>query len=512
MFAEPTHQFSLRDVLAGLGVALMLIPGSMAYAELAGLPSHHGLYAAAAAPIAAALYASSPYLQTGPVAMTALLTLGALLPLAEPGTAEFATLAALLAVVCGLVRAAVGLLKAGWVSYLMSRAVMTGFTSAVAILIVCARLPSTFGVDISEANVGVVRGAFLTLSDPGLWELSALALTTTSVMIIVIGRAIHTLVPGVLIAALVGLLFSIISGYNGSVVGDIPVGLPAVSIDFPWSSLPALILPGAVIAVVGFADSASIARVFANEDRQRWNPSREFLSQGMANIAAGFVGGLPVGGSFARSSVNRFSGARSRWSGLIAGLVVLAFLPFAYVLAPLPQAILSGIVIAAIWPLFRVKELMSLWAISGPQAVVGWGTFGFTLILAPRIEQAVVLGVLMATAAHMWRELQPGVKTQIEGEELHFEPKGVLWFGSAPALEDSLLSSLAQEPNVKRIIVHCAGLGRIDLTAAQGIARIAEQAQVAGLEMEIRGAPEHAYRVLQAVGLESIQHPNPNGN
>ena len=512
MFAEPTHQFSLRDVLAGLGVALMLIPGSMAYAELAGLPSHHGLYAAAAAPIAAALYASSPYLQTGPVAMTALLTLGALLPLAEPGTAEFATLAALLAVVCGLVRAAVGLLKAGWVSYLMSRAVMTGFTSAVAILIVCARLPSTFGVDISEANVGVVRGAFLTLSDTGLWELSALALTTTSVMIIFIGRAIHTLVPGVLIAALVGLLFSIISGYNGSVVGDIPVGLPAVSIDFPWSSLPALILPGAVIAVVGFADSASIARVFANEDRQRWNPSREFLSQGMANIAAGFVGGLPVGGSFARSSVNRFSGARSRWSGLIAGLVVLAFLPFAYVLAPLPQAILSGIVIAAIWPLFRVKELMSLWAISGPQAVVGWGTFGFTLILAPRIEQAVVLGVLMATAAHMWRELQPGVKTQIEGEELHFEPKGVLWFGSAPALEDSLLSSLAQEPNVKRIIVHCAGLGRIDLTAAQGIARIAEQAQVAGLEMEIRGAPEHAYRVLQAVGLESIQHPNPNGN
>ena len=192
--------------------------------------------------------------------------------------------------------------------------------------------------------------------------------------------------------------------------------------------------------------------------------------------------------------------------------MVLAFLPFAYVLAPLPQAILSGIVIAAIWPLFRVKELINLWAISGPQGAVGWGTFGLTLILAPRIEQAVVLGVVMATAAHMWRELQPGVKTHIEGEELHFEPKGVLWFGSAPALEDSLLSSLAQEPGVKRIIVHCAGLGRIDLTAAQGIARIAEQAQVAGLEMEIREAPEHAYRVLQAVGLESRQRPNPNGD
>jgi SulP family sulfate permease len=161
-------------------------------------------------------------------------------------------------------------------------------------------------------------------------------------------------------------------------------------------------------------------------------------------------------------------------------------------------------VIAAVWPLFRVKELAGLWAMSGPQAVVGWGTFGLTLALAPRVEQAVVLGVVMATAAHMWRELSPGVETRIEGEELHFEPKGVLWFGSAPALEDALLSSLAEKPDVQRIIVHCDGLGRIDLTAAQGIARIAEQAKVAGLKMEIRGVPEHAYRVLEAVGLEPM--------
>ncbi|HIB08877.1 MAG TPA: SulP family inorganic anion transporter [Gemmatimonadetes bacterium] len=488
--------------MAGLGVALMLIPGSMAYAELAGLSSHHGLYAAAAAPIAAALCASSPYLQTGPVTITALLTLGALLPLAEPGTVEFASLAALLAVVCGLVRIGVGLMKAGWVSYLMSRAVMTGFVSAAAILIVCSQLPSALGVNVSEG--GVLRRALFALTDPGSWEILALILTAASVIVIVGGRAMHPLVPGVLVAALGGLLFSIVSGYEGSTVGEIPVGLPPLSIDLPWSSLPALFLPGAVIAVVGFADSASIARVFANEDRQRWNPSREFLSQGMANVAAGLAGGLPVGGSFARSSVNRLSGARSRWSGLVAGFAVLAFLPFTEVLAPLPRAVLSGIVIAAVWPLFRVKELAGLWAMSGPQAVVGWGTFGLTLALAPRVEQAVVLGVVMATAAHMWRELSPGVETRIEGEELHFEPKGVLWFGSAPALEDALLSSLAEKPDVQRIIVHCDGLGRIDLTAAQGIARIAEQAKMAGLKMEIRGVPEHAYRVLEAVGLEPM--------
>ena len=503
--ADPGHRFSWRDVLAGLSVTLVLIPQSVAYAELAGLPSYHGLYAAALPPIAAAFFASSPYLQTGPVALTALLTLGALLPLAQTGSAEFVELAALLALVVGVVRMLVGALKAGWLSYLMSRPMLNGFTSAAAILIVSSQLPSALG---SAAPEGSVLGrAAWAVGHPASWEAASIGLAGVTVLLVLGGRAIHALIPGVLIAAAGGLVLSSLSEYTGSTVGDIPAGLPMLTLDLPWSRLPVLLLPGAVIALVGFAEAASIARAFASEDRQRWDANREFLSQGAANLAAGLTSGFPVGGSFSRSSVNRLAGAQSRWSGLVTGAGVLLFLPFAGVLAPLPTAVLAGIVIAAVSTLFRPRELLRLWALSRPQAVVGLGTFASTLLLAPHIEQAVLIGVVMAGAVHMWRELRPGVAARRDGDTLYLEPSGVLWFGSAPALEDALLARLAEEPDVTRVVLNCSGIGRIDLTGAYGLAEMFEQVHRAGLEMEIESVPEHARRTLEAAGVGTRTPP-----
>jgi sulfate permease, SulP family len=487
-------------VIAGVSVALILIPQSMAYAELAGLPAHHGLYAAALPPILASFFASSPYLQTGPTALTALLTLGALVPLAVVGTAEYVALAAGLALVVGIVRFLVGFLKGGWLSYLLSRPMLTGFTSAAAILIMASQLPEALGSAAPDG--GVLARAGWSITHPGSWETASVVLALVTVLLVRGGRKIHPLLPGVLIAAAVGLAFSMLTEYAGATVGEIPTGLPPFSVDLPWSRFSSLILPGAVIALVGFAEVASISRAFASEDRQRWNANREFLSQGAANLAAAFSGGLPVGGSFSRSGLVRLSGGRTRWSGLVTGLVVLLFLPFAGMLAPLPKAILAGIVLAAVWSLLKPRELIALWPASRPQAVVGWGTFAFTLLLAPHIEKAVLLGVALAGAVHLWRESKPGVRTRREGNTLHLEPSGVLWFGSAPALEDAFLERLAEEPDVTHVVVHCKGLGRIDLTGALGLAELLEQVTRAGLEMEIEGVPEHALRVLKSAGIE----------
>lgn len=503
--SDPVHGFSWRDVVAGLSVALVLIPQSVAYAELAGMPSHHGLYAAALPPIAAAFFASSPYLQAGPVALTALLTLGALLPLAQAGSAEYVGLAALLALVVGVVRMLVGALKAGWLSYLMSRPMLSGFTSAAAILIVSSQLPGALG---SPAPDGSVLGrAVWAIGHPTSWEVASIGLTAVTVLLVWGGRAIHSLVPGVLLAAAGGIVFSSLTGYAGAAVGDIPAGLPRLTLDLPWHRLPVLLLPGAVIALVGFAEAASIARVFASEDRQRWDANREFLGQGAANLAAAIAGGFPVGGSFTRSSVNRLSGGRSRWSGLVTGFSVLLFLPFAGVLAPLPTAVLAGIVIAAISTLFRPRELLRLWRLSRPQAFVGWGTFAFTLLLAPHIEQAVLLGVVMATAVHLWRQLRPGLVARREGDTLYLEPSGVLWFGSAPAMEDALFARLDDEPDVRRVVLKCSGLSRIDITGAYSLAEMLDHVHRAGLEMEIEGVPEHARRILEAVGVGTHKPP-----
>jgi SulP family sulfate permease len=256
-----------------------------------------------------------------------------------------------------------------------------------------------------------------------------------------------------------------------------------------------------VIAVIGFADGVAISRVYASEDRQRWDADREFLSKGVASVVAGLFSGLPVGGSLVRTSVNRLAGARSRWSGLVTGVAVLAFLPVAPVLSALPKAVLAGIVIAAVWKLVRPTELISLWRVSRPQAAVGCATLAATLVLSPQVDQAVLVGIALSAVVHLWRELTPAVKAVRLGDTLVVEPSGVLWFGSAPAIEDQMFKMLADEPDVSRVVVRCSGLGRIDVTGAYVLAETVEQARRTGLEITFEDIPEHAERLLRAVGV-----------
>jgi SulP family sulfate permease len=158
-----------------------------------------------------------------------------------------------------------------------------------------------------------------------------------------------------------------------------------------------------VIALVGFAEAASISRVFATEERQRWSADREFISQGLANVAGAVAGAFPVGGSFSRSSLNRLAGARTRWSGLVTGIVVLAFLPFADVLETLPRAVLGGVVIAAVLGLIQPRKLFGLARASTGDGVVALGTFAATLAMAPRVDRAVLVGIMLALAVRARR-------------------------------------------------------------------------------------------------------------
>jgi SulP family sulfate permease len=472
----------------------------MAYADLAGVPAHYGLYAAALPPVAAAFFASSPYLQTGPVALTALLTLGALTPLAATHTPEYVGLAALLAVLVGVVRIIVGLMRAGPVAYLMSQPVLMGFTTGAAVLILSSQLPGALGVGGIAPEGGVLGRAWWSLSHPGAWETTSLVMAVATVVVIRGSRRIHPLVPGVLIATLGGLGYSVLAGYGGPVVGEVPEGLPSIVLAHPWAALPALLVPAVVIALVGFAEPASIARTFAAEERSPWNPSREFVSQGAANLASGLCGGFPVGGSFSRSSINRLAGARSRWSGAVTGVVVLGFLPFASVLAPLPRAILSAIVIAAVASLVKVGPLVGLLRLSRPQAFIGWATLILTLVLAPRIDIAILVGVSLSLGIHAWREMNPRVETWVEGDVLHMRPFGVLWFGSTPALERELLERLPLAADAPDIVhLHLQSLGRIDLTGALGLKQLKEDAELAGLEVHFVEVPPHAERIMSSV-------------
>lgn len=488
---------SPRDLLAGVSVALVLVPQSLAYAELAGLPNVHGLYSSAVPLIAAAVFASCPYLQTGPVALTALLTYGALVPLAPVGGVTYVGAAALLALIVGLTRAAIGIVRTGWVSYLMSQPVLAGFTSGAAVLIILSQVPG--GLGVVQGARGPVAGSVAALVSPDQWNLVSLAMAAMTLVVTLLSRRVHALLPGALIAVLAGIAFSVQVGYDGPVVGSVVAELSPMSFELPWAMAPQLLLPGVVIALVGFAESAAIAQVFASRERARWDPDKEFLSQGAANLAAGVFSGFPVGGSFSRSSLNHLSGAVTRWSGAVTGVAMLLFLPFTELLAPLPKAVLAGVVIAAVVGLVRPRQLIGFWRLSRVQALVAWATFGLCIILSPRVEQAVLLGVLLSLGAHMWRERKAAFDLQLEGKVLKIDARGVLWFASAPRLQEQILSQLAEAGDIDELVINLAGLGRIDLTGALVLKRILDEVGAVGIRGSLKNVPPHAQRILDNV-------------
>ncbi|NQV05878.1 SulP family inorganic anion transporter [bacterium] len=488
------------DLIAGLSVTLILIPQSLAYAELAGLPSYYGLFAAALPPIFAALAASSPYLQTGPVAMTALLSFGALSTLAEPGSPEYLGMAALLAMVVGLTRLLIGLGGAGVISYFMSQPVLIGFTSGAAILVVSSQIPTALGAATPEGKI--LYRAGWSLFHPGSWDIPSLVLALGVIVAVVVARRVHPLIPGVLIAVIAGLIVGNVMDFSGPQIGEVPTGFPPIGLGLPWSRLPDLFLPGVVIALVGFAEASAISRTFAVQDRSGWDADREFIGQGLANIASAISGSFPVGGSFSRSSINRSSGAKTRWSGAVTGVGVLIFLPFAGVLEPLPRSVLAGIVIAAVASLIRPDQIYRVFKYSPAQGAVSAATFALVLLLAPRIDQAVLLGVGMSTAVHLVRELGVRVESRFIDGTLRLSPGGVLFFGSQQILTEQFLFHLNGNPDAKVLEIDLDGVGRIDYTSAVVLKSLADDARIAGLSVRLMNVPRSARRIMNSVWLD----------
>lgn len=485
------------DLIAGVTVALVLVPQAIAYALLAGVPPVHGLYAAAVASLFAGVIGSSPYLQTGPTALTSLLTFGALAPSLEAGTESFAAHAALLALVVGVTRLAVGLFRAGFVAYLMSQPVVAAFTLAASVLIACSQVPALLGVTATSTNPLVA--ALQALGQPADWSWLGIVVGLAVLAVTVFAKRLNPLVPGALIGTLGALVLVKLGVLDLPVVGDLPDGVPALSLGLPWGDAPGLLLPGVVIALVGFAEAASISRQYASADRTHWDPDREFLGQGLANLGAGLFGGYPVGGSFSRSALNRLSGARTRWSGVVSGLAVLAVLPFVSVLSDLPKPALAGLIIAAVIPLLNPDPVWRTRSMSTPQFGIALVTFGITLAAAPRVQWGVVAGVVLALAVHLWRELRLDMQVWTEGDELHVRPQGVLYFGSAPLLETRILAELADQPSLGRVRLHLQRLGRIDLTGALVLRAICRDLARADVPVEIQGVQPQCQRLVEAV-------------
>ena len=217
-----------------------------------------------------------------------------------------------------------------------------------------------------------------------------------TILIIFGGRAAHRLFPGVLIAVVSGILISHFGEYSGQIVGELPGGFISLKFQYECNAVTKLIFPAIVIAIVGFAEPASIARTFAKEENMNWSPNKEFISQGVANLAAAVSNAFPVGGSFGRSALNKIAGASTAWAGAVTGAFVLAALPFVFLLEDLPSAILGATVIGAVIKLIRIKDLLDTVKASTSEGVVAAGTLLATLLTSPRIERGILIGLIFA--------------------------------------------------------------------------------------------------------------------
>lgn len=490
------------DLIAGVSVAFVGIPQALAYAELAGMPPQYGLYALALPALLAAFFVSSHYLQTGPVALTSLLTFGALSTMAEPGDSSYIQRAALLSVMVGVILVLLGMARLGRAAYLLSEPVITGFTAGAAILIVASQLPRVFDTDVGDR--GVLAEAIETLTHPANWRWQSIAFALATVALMLTSSRIHKLFPDVLVAVIVA-TFVANFGYEGSVVGSIDGSFVSLSLNLPWSSVPDLLLPAVAISLAGFAEAASVSRRFAAADRLPWNADREVISQGVANFTSGVAGAFPVGGSFSRTSLNRSAGARSAWSGAITGVVVLAVLPLTPLIEGLPMAVLGAIVIVVVAGLVDLRAFVRLGWRSWPQAVVCIGTLVATLLTSPRVERGVLIGLGLAVAVHLYRELNVIVESESEGNTLTVRPHGVLWFATVPQVERLMREELASHRHINFVVIDLSSVGRLDYSGAVGLRRVLLERVAPGVNVTISEVPTSASEAVIAELATYIQ-------
>ena len=511
------------DLIAGITVALVLVPQSMAYAQLAGLPPYYGLYASFLPGIIAALFGSSRQLATGPVAVVSLMTASALAPIAGANPELYIAYAVMLAFMVGIFQMALGLLRLGVLVNFLSHPVVVGFTNAAAIIIGTSQLGKLFGVTVEKAEhtyETVFNTLVAALSDTHL-ETMLMALFALGIMIAL--KKFLPKIPNVLTAVVITTLLSWQIGFEqmgGRVVGSIPAGLPPLSMPvLDFQTMGQLLSVTVAIAIIGFMEAISIAKAMATRTRQRLDANQELVGQGLGNIISSFSQGYAVSGSFSRSAVNIGAGAQTGFSAVVTGLVVGATLlwltPLLY---HLPQATLAAVIIMAVINLVKVDPIKHAWKVQRHDAVVSVITFVLTIIWAPHLDKGIMVGVMLSLMLFLYRSMAPRVAvlsrdpdgTLRDAEVRKLETcrnislirfDGPLYFANTGYFEDKILERVALKPDLKFVIVDAEGINEIDATGEEMLHNLVRRLREAGVTLLIARAKKQLWDIFERTNL-----------
>lgn len=508
------------DLLAAVIVTLMLIPQSLAYAILAGLPPEAGLYASVVPILLYAVFGTSSALAVGPVAVVSLMTAAAVGEVAAAGSMGYAAAALTLALLSGVMLMAMGALRLGFVANFLSHPVIAGFISAAGILIAASQIGPLTGIatqghtliDIARSLAGGIGQLHLPTLALGLGATGFLYAVRRGLKPLLrraglgprLADALTKAAPVMAVAVTTALVWGLALDRQGvAIVGAVPQGLPPLTMpDLDPGLLRALALPAALIALIGFVESVSVAQTLAARRRQRIDPDQELLGLGAANIGAAFAGGMPVTGGFARSVVNFDAGAATPAAGALTALgLALAALTLTPLLHFLPKATLAATIIVAVLSLVDLGVLRRAWTYSRADFSAVATTMLVTLTIG--VEAGVTAGVLLSLVLHLWRSSRPHVAEVglVPGTE-HFrnihrhavltDPALVtlridesLYFANARYLEDLILDRVTRDPAVRDLVLMCSAVNEIDMSALESLESINQRLSEMGIRLHL---------------------------
>jgi len=511
------------DLIAGITVALVLIPQSMAYAQLAGLPAYYGLYAAFLPVLIAALWGSSSQLGTGPVAVVSLLTATAIAQFAEIGSPEFIALAIMLAFLVGVFQFLLGVFRLGVIVNFLSHPVIVGFTNAAALIIAFSQLSKIFGVSMprSEHFLVDVWGVVMQI---GSTHIPTLLFGVTAFAIMWFLKTKYPKVPGVLIAVAATILVSWLIGFqamDGKIVGKIPEGLPSFAIPtFNMTIFWEMVISAMVISLIGFMEAISIAKAMAAKTKERIDPNQELIGQGLANMAGSMTQSYPASGSFSRSAVNLNAGARTGMSSVYTAVIVMITLLFLTpLLYHLPKAVLAAVIMMAVFGLINFKAIKHAWQISKHDGIAAIVTFVATLGFAPHLERGILIGAGLAIVLYLYRTMKPRVAILGRYEDgtlrdikihqdlptsetivaIRFD--GSLYFANVSYFEDAILGAVSDKPNAKYVLVVGDGINQLDASGEEVLHQLTERLRENGITLVFSGLKRQILEVARHSGL-----------
>jgi SulP family sulfate permease len=523
----------ISDVNAAVIVTLMLIPQSLAYALVAGLPPEAGLYASILPLIAYAMFGTSAALAVGPVAIISLLTANTLMPLATAGSEEYMQMALLLAAMVGAMYFIMGVFRLGFITQLLSYPVMKGFITSSSLLIIIGQIKPLTGISMSRGNL-VERLHTLDISTfhsvsslMGItamiilfWSRSKSGIAFTNKVFGQFGTLSRRLLPMVLIlvaALLSGLLD--LSAMGLETVGALPKGLPSLQMPiFDLALMSQLLLPAFIITLIGMTESIAVAQTLGAVKRQRISPNRELLGLGAANIAAGFSGGFPVTGGMARSVVNADAGAETPIAGALTAIFLsLGILFLTPWLAYIPIPVLAATIIVAVSQLLEFPSMAKLVRMNRIDGGISWLTA--LLVLVWEVEAGLLVGVVASVIALLISHRKPYIaelglipnterfknvnhaETQTLANTLFLRIDESLTYLNAGVIEQAFLQRVAENEQLENLVIVASGIHNLDASGANMLKRFSQEMDSASINLYLTDVKVPLAKKLAAYGV-----------